>query len=422
MKFNKVFPLVLAAALAAVFSFQRCQVLWTPEFVEVPCPEIISFSPSGAPFDSVVTVTGRNFCAGAPEFHIVRIGAVEVPTANISVPDDETLLITVPKGIGCGRISVEVKTADGCVAESAETFVYKFTVASVALFAGTADDPTCATCFSSPRGMGVDGNGNVYVADRNHNVIKKITAEGVTTTYAGNGAADFGNDPMGLLAKFNGPMDIALDAQGHLYVADETNHQIRKVDAGTNHAVTTFSGGTSGDVDNTNLADARYSRPVGIAVSADRKIFVTEFSKNRLRMLDYSTGSGFVNTLANTGLTNPVGVDFSNARDAAHPILVADRGNAAIRTVGEDKSVVSIPVALTTPNDIAADGCGTLYVTEQSTSRIYAVYPDNSQRAIAGMGINFQFKRPSGIVFDAQRNFLYVSDELLQVIVKIVLE
>jgi sugar lactone lactonase YvrE len=422
MKFNKVFPLVLAAALAAVFSFQRCQVLWTPEFVEVPCPEIDSFSPSGAPYDSVVTVKGRNFCAGAPEFHLVRIGATEVPTANISVPDDQTLLITVPKGIGCGRISVEVKTADGCVAESAETFLYKFTVASVALFAGTADDPTCATCFSSPRGMGVDGNGNVYVADRNHNVIKKVTVEGVTTTYAGNGEAMFRDDPVGLFAKFNGPMDVAVDAQGHLYVTDETNNRIRKIDAGTSHAVSTFSGETSGDTDNTNLLDARYSRPTGIAVSPDQKIFVTEFSKNRLRMLDYSTNSGFVTTLINTGLSNPVGVFFSNARDAMHPIIVSDRGNGAVRTVGADKSVASIPIAFTAPNDVASDDCGSLYVTEQSGGRIYAVYPDNSSQAIAGTGINFQFKRPSGITFDKQRNFLYVSDEQLHVIVKIVLE
>ncbi|MEQ1747263.1 MAG: hypothetical protein ABMA02_17665 [Saprospiraceae bacterium] len=419
MKFNKIFLLVFLAAAAAVFTFSRCQVLWTPEYA--PCPEIVSFSPSGAAYDSVVTVKGLNFNPEAPEIYLVRIGTTEVPAANISVPDEETLLITVPKGIGGGRISVEVTTTEGCVEESGKEFVYKFTVASVSLFAGTPDDTDCATCFKSPRGMDVDDSGNIYVADRNHNMIKKITA-GVPTTYAGSGTDSLLNQPNGLLAMFNGPMDVALDAQGHLYVADETNHCIRKIDAGTNHAVSTLSGGVSGDNDNTSLMDAQYSRPVGIAVSLNKKIFVTEFSKNRLRMLDYSTPSGFVNTLTNTGLANPVGVAFSNARDAAHPILVADRGNSAIRTVGENESVVSIPVALTAPNDIAADGYGTLYVTEQTTSRVYAVYPDNSQQAIAGTGINFQFKKPSGIAFDRSRNVLYVSDEQLHVIVKIVLE
>jgi sugar lactone lactonase YvrE len=96
---------------------------------------------------------------------------------------------------------------------------------------GTADfaDGTGATAkFNTPRGIAVDAANNIYVADALNHRIRKITPEGVVTTVAGDGTANFANGA-GATAKFNQPSGITVDAQGNLYVADTNNHRIRKL-------------------------------------------------------------------------------------------------------------------------------------------------------------------------------------------------
>jgi len=82
--------------------------------------------------------------------------------------------------------------------------------------------------FYRPRGVAVDGSGNVYVGDRSNHLIRKITSAGVVTTLAGSGSQGSANGT-GTAASFNNPSGVAVDGSGNVYVGDRSNHLIRKI-------------------------------------------------------------------------------------------------------------------------------------------------------------------------------------------------
>ena len=90
---------------------------------------------------------------------------------------------------------------------------------------GSADGTGTAASFNSPSGVAVDGSGNVYVADTWNHMIRKISSEGVVTTFAGTGSQGSANGT-GTAASFNGPSGVAVDGNGNVYVADKDNHLI----------------------------------------------------------------------------------------------------------------------------------------------------------------------------------------------------
>jgi streptogramin lyase len=96
--------------------------------------------------------------------------------------------------------------------------------------AGSANGTGTAASFNSPFGVAVDGAGNVYVADAGNNMIRKINQAGVVTTVAGSGARG-ANNATGAAASFNTPSGLAVDANGNIYVADESNNLVRKISA-----------------------------------------------------------------------------------------------------------------------------------------------------------------------------------------------
>ena len=87
------------------------------------------------------------------------------------------------------------------------------------------------TEFNQPSGIAVDKNGNVYIADRSNHVIRKITSAGEVTTFAGSGNAGYA-DATGTAAQFNFPTGVAVDMDGNVYVADQVNQLIRKITSG----------------------------------------------------------------------------------------------------------------------------------------------------------------------------------------------
>ena len=86
--------------------------------------------------------------------------------------------------------------------------------------------------FAFPVDLAMDADGNILVVDEGNNAIRKISAAGVVSTYAGTGFAGAQDDANGLKASFNQPNGIAIDLKGNVFVADQLNHRIRKISYG----------------------------------------------------------------------------------------------------------------------------------------------------------------------------------------------
>ncbi|MEZ2338547.1 DUF6443 domain-containing protein [Mucilaginibacter sp. RCC_168] len=203
--------------------------------------------------------------------------------------------------------------------------------------AGAVVDGTGTTAsFNGPVGIAMDKQGNVYVADATGNVIRKITPSAVVTTFAGSGTPGATNGT-GTVATLGHPDGICTDNAGNIYVADLGNQMIRKITP--SGVVTTLAGsGTGGFVNGTGAA-ASFNFPTGVVADPSGNIYVAESGNNCVRKI---TPSGVVTTLAGNGtggFTNGTGTaatfnsPFGIAIDASNNIYVADRFNHVIRKI-----------------------------------------------------------------------------------------
>ena len=131
--------------------------------------------------------------------------------------------------------------------------------------------------FYNPRGVAIDGDGCLFVADEWNHRIRKVEPDGTVSTVAGSGTGGF-RDGTGADAQFNRPCGVAIDGDGCLFVTDHDNHRIRKVEP--DGTVSTVAGsGTEGFRDGTG-ADAQFNCPFGVAIDGGGCLFVTDFMDN----------------------------------------------------------------------------------------------------------------------------------------------
>ena len=235
------------------------------------------------------------------------------------------------------------------------------TVGTVTTFAGTSgskgstDATGTAARFSAPVGLTRDGSGNYYVADQTNHTIRKISASGVVTTLAGTAGQSGSVDGTDVAARFNLPTGITCNAQGDLYVSDLGSHLIRKITAAG--VVTSLAGqaGASGSSDGSGTA-ARFFKPAGLAIDSAGNIYVADMGNSTLRKI---SASGVVSTLAGLptidGLMDGTGSNawFAEPQgltlDSAGNIYVADTANAVLRKVTPEGLVTTLALAGTAP-------------------------------------------------------------------------
>jgi hypothetical protein len=145
---------------------------------------------------------------------------------------------------------------------------------------GSANGAGTAASFNFPDGVAIDTSGNVYVADASNNLIRKITSGGVVTTLAGQAGVTGSTNGTGTAASFNHPFGVAVDTSGNVYVADVNNNLIRKITLGG--VVTTLAGrvGVTGSTNGTGTVASFYD-PYGVAVDTSGNVYVAD-EVNRL--------------------------------------------------------------------------------------------------------------------------------------------
>ena len=147
---------------------------------------------------------------------------------------------------------------------------------------GFANGALTVASFNDPYGVAVDVLGNIYVADTGNNMIRKISVEGIVTTLAGSGVQGRA-DGLGVSASFYSPTALAVDNSGNVYVADTNNNLIRKVTS--NGMVYTLAGTGAYGAINGNATTATFSLPAGIAVDKSGNVYVADRGNNIIRKI-----------------------------------------------------------------------------------------------------------------------------------------
>lgn len=277
------------------------------------------------------------------------------------------------------------------------------------LTAGSTDGTGTAASFFGPRGLTTDAAGNIYVGDINNSIIRKITPTGVVTTLAGRVHQPGADNGIGAKASFNEPTSVATDAAANVYVADRDNHLIRKITpAGV---VTTFAGGGPGAGTNGTGTAANFNFPSGVATDSAGNVYVADKDDMLIRKI---TPSGVVTTFAGSGLrgsANGPGTvasfdyPLTLATDISGNVYVIENLNQLVRKItpagvvttlagsGAVGSIDGIGTAASfnSPVGIATDLAGNVYVTDYATNLI---------RKITVTGYTISPALPVGLNFD----------------------
>ena len=217
-------------------------------------------------------------------------------------------------------------------------------VISTGNFGGDGNPATASTVFlHTPMGLSVDASGNLYIAELDNDIIRMVSSAGIISTVAGvpNLGGYSGDAGAATDARLNQPSDVKIDAAGNLYIADNSNNVIRKVDAsGTiNTCIGSGTPGFSGDGGQATMANLY--RPSGIALGNAGEIFVSDWKNQRIREV---YPSGVIYTLGGTGAVGYTGdggiahyatmnYPYSGSVDTGGNFYFADYGNNAIRKI-----------------------------------------------------------------------------------------
>jgi trimeric autotransporter adhesin len=294
-------------------------------------------------------------------------------------------------------------------------------------------------------GIAVDSVGSFYVADSGNNRIRKVDANGIIRTVAGNGTYAYSGDGGAATnASLRHPYGIALDAWGNLYIADYNNYRIRRVD--TNGIISTIAGtgsfGFSGDAG--SATNAKIAWVYGLAVDAAGNCFFPDAAYNRIRKID-TTGS--ISTVAGNGsyifsgdggmATNAAMLGpLSVALDSAGNLFIADTGNVRVRKVDTNGIISTVAgngghaysgdggaatnASLNSPVGLTVDSAGEIFVSDSYIAVVRKVAKNGIITTVAGNGVqgfggdggpgnSASFSNPRGLAA-SKPDEIYVAD------------
>lgn len=342
--------------------------------------KIISFEPTTACYDDTITIYGEKF---EPTLTGNTVILNDI-TSEILSATTIKMQVKVPKDKNCsGLIKI---TTDGKTVMSETDFTYQPTNIVSTLSGngkrGFADGASVVAQFNNPSGISMDASGNLFVADVGNHSIRKISPIGEVSTFAGNGTRGF-NDGIGGEATFASPNSVAVDASGNTYVADRDNNCIRKISP--SGEVSVFVGNRTAGFADGKGDEALFNAPNSVAIDALGNLYVADFNNHCIRKV---SPSGVVSVFAGSGEKG-----FNN-------------GNGTLATFNN-------------PYGVAIDASGNLYVADFNNHSIRKISPDGKVITIAGNGIagyvdgaaeESQFRYPRDMTIDMSGN-VYVVDE-----------
>ena len=261
---------------------------------------------------------------------------------------------------------------------------------------GFANGTGTSASFYSPIGLAFDASGNLYVADYSNHRIRVISPAGVVSTFAGTGNAGSGNGSA-LSASFRNPMGVAVDASGNVFVADRLNHMIRKISGG---AVSTVAGNGSMGSANGYGTSATFQYPNNLAIDASGNIYVADQQNHTIRRID---ASGYVSAFAGTTSAGTVNGTGSGVRlnspyglsiDRQGTLYVAETGSFYIRKIVTAAFVIApqLPSGLSFNNSngnisgtpTVASAAANYYITAYNTTNSSSAFALNI--TVTGVG------------------------------------
>jgi streptogramin lyase len=262
------------------------------------------------------------------------------------------------------------------------TTVVDSTVVAGSDSAGLVNGIGTAARFDHPFGLTIDAGGNLYIADQGNSVIRKMDTNNLVTTFAGTPYTKGYIDGADTLASFSMPFGVAVNSAGNVYVADAGNNVIRMITP--DGTVSTFAGSGASGLANGMADTSSFNSPLGVAVDGSGNVYVADYGNDLIRKI---TPAGTVSTLAGSGAT---GADDGNPADATFDL----------------------------PEGVAVDAADNVYVADNGNNLIRKITPAGVVSTLAGSGMAgssngtgtaASFNSPFGIAVDAAGN-VYVAD------------
>ena len=322
------------------------------------------------------------------------------------------------------------------------------TVAGGGAWGQTGDGgPATSAWMYNPRGVAVDGTGNLYIADSYSHRIRKVDqATGIISTIAGNGSPGFGGDGGPASgAQFTSPSGVMVDGAGNLLIADWYNYRVRKITMSTGVISTVVGNGSGGFTGDGGPASVAGLYPYAVTADGSGNIYIADYSNNRIRKVLAATG--VISTIAGNsggayagdgGYAAAAAISFPQgaATDSSGNLYFADSNNHSIRKVNAATGVISTvagngspgnsgdlgpatQASLNTPHGVAVDGSGNVFIADTNNCRIRKVDTAGQISTVASAGCGFggdggpasaaYLYYPQGVALDGSGN-LYIAD------------